>query len=424
VIHLSDHVGRNPEREIWIAPAFRSETRDVDVEAALATLAEPVAVLNFVKKVEQSSALKEIHTLTVKMLETSTAFLQSKHQAEDVQMVGDTGLKIAKALSQGKYALGKIDSHKQGLLYKAVSELSKTLNLILRFLDYAAKANAKNGSQRMIREIRLVMAPSVQEKGAPQQPGKSSRSELRGMGALIATGVTVKTPQEFFERNRKQGGGHEQGVRGVTEKITDGFYSLLAHSFNALEVAAKLFLPINEATERQTLVSRPESFRAQERFSVAKTALGLKALSVGDVFVIGRRFALEQGAIAAVRTVFGDMPVLVYTDQPEEVQFLEQMNLQLLEARRPPVLVAGDPDEAKKLLDGEAQKLRQAGVSSINFKAMVYEAEALPAALTRQLSDITVVTARMFKNFLNLAGARITALAQEIQGRFALARSA
>ncbi len=55
---------------------------------------------------------------------------------------------------------------------------------------------------------------------------------------------------------------------------------------------------------------------------------------------------------------------------------------------------------------------------------MVYETENLPESLVKQLSDITVVTARMFKNFLNLAGARITALAQEIQGRFALARSA
>jgi nucleoside-diphosphate kinase len=250
------------------------------------------------------------------------------------------------------------------------------------------------------------------------------RSELRGMGALIAAGVTVKTPEEFFERNHEQGGGYEQGVRSVTEKITDGVWSLWAHAVGAADALSAIFLPRSYAQTNLNITSQPGAFSENARFYAAKAALGVKTFSVGDVLVIGRKFALEQGAIAAVRTVFGDMPVLVYTEEAEDLDFLEQLNAQLDHAQRPKILVARNPEEAKEFLSEEVRRLSKTGIDTINFRAMVYETETLPESLVKQLSDVKVVTARMFKNFLNLAGARISALAQEIQGRFALARSA
>ncbi len=421
-IHASD----SPENVFYEgAIAFRSELRTLDVEALVATIAEPVSAIDLFKKIGQNSALRQIRALKEQIIKASSEFNQSKRQAEEVQEIGDLGLKIAKLLSQENYSPEKT----QGILQKAVSELSEALGLILRLLTYAATANTKSiqpsvsvEAQKMVKKIEAAMERPAREKKATETA--SPRSELRNVAALIATGVEVRTPEEFFRRNLEQGGGHEQGVRSVTEKVMDGIYSLLAHSFDAAKVISSAFFPEAYAQEMLTMASKPEMFLTKMRFAAAKAALGIKTFSAGDVLVIGRGFALEQGAIAAVRTVFGDIPVLIYTDQAEDVGFLEQLNVQLAQAHRPPVLVARNPDEARKLLDEEAARLRQAGVSSIHFKAMVYEAETLPEALRKQLSDVTVVTSRMFKHFLNLAGSRIAALAQEVQVKFAFARSA
>jgi hypothetical protein len=69
-------------------------------------------------------------------------------------------------------------------------------------------------------------------------------------------------------------------------------------------------------------------------------------------------------------------------------------------------------------------QIAQAGAKLAQLKAMVYGTESLPALLREQLSDVTVVTSKMFKNLLNLAGERISALVTEVQAQFALARSA
>jgi nucleoside-diphosphate kinase len=421
-IHASD----SPQNAIYEGTiAFRSELRTLDVEALVATIAEPVSAFDLFKKIGKNSALRQIRALKEQIIKASSEFNQSKRQLEEVGEIGDLGLKIAKLLSQENYSLEKT----QGILQKAVSELSETLGLIFRLLTYAATANTKSiqplvsaEAQKMVKKIEAAMEPAAREKKAAETA--FPRSELRNVAALIAAGTEVKTPEEFFERNFEQGGGHEQGFRSVTEKIMDGIYSLLTHTFNAAEIVSSALFPEVYTQEMLTVASKPEMFLTKTRFAAAKTALGVKTFNAGDVLVIGRGFALEQGAIAAVRTVFGDIPVLIYTDQAEDVGFLEQLNVQLAQAHRPPVLVARNPDEARKLLDEEAARLRQAGVSSIHFKAMVYEAETLPEALVKQLSDVTVVTSRMFKHFLNLAGSRIAALAQEVQVKFAFARSA
>ncbi|MFA5167692.1 MAG: hypothetical protein WC530_04090 [Candidatus Omnitrophota bacterium] len=272
--------------------------------------------------------------------------------------------------------------------------------------------------------------------GMPFLPQKETtlRSEIRASADRMISGfVEVKTSEEFFEFNHQKGGGAERGVRDVTVKImgrsevrsgASGICPLLAHLLNAPKMVFDAIYPQAYARDAFDMTTKPETFPNHAQFAAATVALGIKTLTAGDVLVLGRKFALDRGAIATVRTVFGDVPVLVYTSNEKDISFLKKLNVQLAQAQRPPILVVRSSEEAKKLLDREAGRLHKAGVSSVHFKAMVYETEFLPKALIRQLSDITVVNARMFKNFLALAGDHIHSLVQEIQQQFAFSRSA
>jgi hypothetical protein len=160
------------------------------------------------------------------------------------------------------------------------------------------------------------------------------------------------------------------------------------------------------------------------RFAAARRALGVKTAGISDAFILAPELALELGLIAAMRSLFGDIPIVVLVRNAADRGFLETLNIQLAKTHRPQILPADTLDEARKLLDTEAARLRSTGGLSLNLKALAFASEPLATALKEQLPDTMLVTSKMFKNFLNLAGERINTLIAEVRAQFAMARSA
>jgi len=126
----------------------------------------------------------------------------------------------------------------------------------------------------------------------------------------------------------------------------------------------------------------------------------------------------------AVLKVFGNIPVAVITRNDADDGFLRNLNIQLSQSHRPfTIVMARNLVEAKrKLLDRKGQ-----GAVPATFKGMFWATE--PLALERtllkgQLSDMVPVTPQMFRHFRILAGDRISEMVTEIQGQFAMSRSA
>jgi|GEM_PF-612491 len=254
---------------------------------------------------------------------------------------------------------------------------------------------------------------------------------VRGAKKAKKPALSMTTPDldvwdmdQFIQTNESLGGGRMKGFEGVTRKLTDGIYSLLATALDSTDLIDGFFSPSAHATEAMGLAATPDSMEDAVRLVAAQRVLGVKTLSAADAFILGPEFALDHGAIAVMRTVFGDMPVVVLVRNDKDRVFINNLNGQLSRANRPDILMADTLAQAKTLMDKEAAKLRGGKVSSFNMKAMVFSSEPLATLLREQIPDITFVTPKMFKNFLSLAGERINSLVQEVQAQFALARSA
>ena len=233
----------------------------------------------------------------------------------------------------------------------------------------------------------------------------------------VATLPEIKTVPQLLAKNKELGGsGDLQGFEGVTEKITDGIVSLVAHTFNASEIAVSLF-PVSLVQKAREAIDRT-------RFAAARRALGVKTAGISDAFILAPELALDLGLIAAMRSLFGDIPIVVLVRNAADRGFLETLNIQLAKTHRPQILTADTLDEERKLLDTEAASLRSTGGLSLNLKALAFASEPLATALKEQLPDTMLVTSKMFKNFLNLAGERINTLIAEVRAQFAMARSA
>lgn len=246
------------------------------------------------------------------------------------------------------------------------------------------------------------------------------RSEIRD-GEEYALRWTVEmplarplmTPTEFQRVNRARGGGSEQAVRGVSEKIMDGIYPLLANTLNAIE-------QLIPAASRLAVSQKVHA-------TAARRMLGITKVQDSDVFILDAAFALDKGGAAVMGKVLNGAPIAVLVREgvqgEQDIAFInEHIQPMLAAQKQAPVLIARTLEEAKAEL---ASKVRtQKTVPS--YKALVMAAGTMAAELTKQLGDDNVVrvTDQMYNRFLNQAGQLITSLAQTIQAQFALARSA
>ncbi len=244
-----------------------------------------------------------------------------------------------------------------------------------------------------------------------------SRSELR---------QRENWAEEFFRVNAENGGGSEQGVRSVTGKIMNGIIPLLAYAFKTKDAILAKLVPSTQSTQSVTISSQPQDLFGKIRLKLLKVALGVKTFQANDVLVLDPETAFKRGLIYIIRNVFGNIPVVVLTEDPADRGFLKKINDQLRQAKRPTILLAANLDEARKILDADQEAVPVRG--SRNLKAMIFAGANNPQAtfLAEQLKDnITTIDPKMFKNFLNLAGLGVSQMVERMQAEYlATARSA
>lgn len=250
----------------------------------------------------------------------------------------------------------------------------------------------------------------------PAVSAPAQRSEMRE-----AVTTLPLTKDALIEKNRSLGGGKALGFRKVTEKITDGIWSLTVHTFNAVKFAGSFFgLETAQAQEVFDIAAVPATADQQKRFADArKVLLGNKTLGASDVLILTPKFGVDLGAALLMRKVVGDAPIAVLVRNDGDRKFIDQINVKLSQAGRPVIYSATTVREAD-------QFLRKTVRGKMTVKPMVYSDEKNAQAdfLLQQYGDAVItVTPRMFKNFLNLAGVGeiVTKLRDEY---LALARSA
>jgi hypothetical protein len=226
----------------------------------------------------------------------------------------------------------------------------------------------------------------------------------------------------------------ETAVERVTRWFRAGILPLRVmlsvSSERALVFLARLGIPSAQAAEAAlaarnvvTLVSRPETL-SPERVSAARAVFGETLNKTSDMFILTAGIALDRGLIAAMRTIFGDAPMVVLTRNQADRDFLEKFNKQLSGAKRPEILVARGLGEAQGFVKQETKRLRTSGVISVKVKALVAAGDPLAMVLKEKIPDMMLVTDVMFGKFLNQAGVGISKLVSDIQAQFAIGKSA
>ncbi|MFH1209096.1 MAG: glycogen/starch synthase [Candidatus Omnitrophota bacterium] len=262
-----------------------------------------------------------------------------------------------------------------------------------------------------------VRAYALGEKHPP-----APRSEMRTVSAAATlTPIEMVTDMDpLIEKNVLLDGGGLQGFRGVTEKITDGIWSLTVNSLHAVKLAAAFFFPTALAQETFDVASVPATAHEQKRFVDArKVLLGGKILGTSDVLILAPEFGVDLGAALLMRKIVGDSPVAVLVRNDTDRKFLDQINSRLRQANQPLIFPAATPEEA-------AQFLGRSVRGTMNIKPMVSSGEkSVQAGLLLQQygNAVITVTPKMYQNFLNLTGVSevITRLRDEY---LATARSA
>jgi hypothetical protein len=171
------------------------------------------------------------------------------------------------------------------------------------------------------------------------------------------------------------------------------------------------------------LTDRPETFKASPKFSVAGGVIGVRTGKVSDALILTPRFAFDRGAIAVVRTVFGDTPAVVVVRNEKDKNFVNELNQKLAAVNRPAIFTAGSAEDAIRLIEEQVAR-RQPGTK---IKALVDASEIkepVAAALIERLSDTMIVTQGIFQSFLNYAGNEVTKLINLVQAQFAVSRAA
>ncbi|MDD5226873.1 MAG: hypothetical protein PHV97_06815 [Candidatus Omnitrophica bacterium] len=143
-----------------------------------------------------------------------------------------------------------------------------------------------------------------------------------------------------------------------------------------------------------------------------------------DAFILTAGSALDRGLIAAMRTIFGDVPVAVLARNQADRDFIVKFNGQLARTNRLNILMANSVEEAQRLMNQETKRLRALGVTSVKVKVLVTAGDPLAMVLKEKIPDMMLVTDVMLGNFLNHAGAGIARLVADIQAQFAIGKAA
>ena len=221
------------------------------------------------------------------------------------------------------------------------------------------------------------------------------------------------TINEVLKENREFGGSGEKGFRRVTREITDGFWSLVAHTFNAVEVTASFFgNPTDQASEKPDVMAPPRTLREKGRAAAARTALGIKTTTASDGYVLGEKLAFGDKALLAMNWLFGDAPVVILGDEAslnaDDRVLLGQVNAQLKAASRTQIRMAKTLEEARAFMNvslKEVAKHRNVGTLTLNLKAMANVSETSAMALKQQLGDnVILVTSKRVQIVLDFAG--------------------
>lgn len=257
------------------------------------------------------------------------------------------------------------------------------------------------------------------------------RGEMRQMTSIDAT-----LQDGFFQKNQELGGGTRKGFERVTTELTDGVWSLVAHTVHAVDLVASIF-DRTAARDAQGLdgsvLAEPKTLAEKARLATARRALGIPVtISAGDAFIIRPGLAFKDGALFVKKMVFGDAPVVIYDPKGEataqELKSLQQINARLTQAQLPLIQIVKDLGQAKELLKTEVEKgarQRSAGaVSSLHLKVMANVLDPLALLLKQQYKDNAVLmTSQRFKAFLELAG--VATLVSRMQNEYlATSRSA
>jgi hypothetical protein len=236
--------------------------------------------------------------------------------------------------------------------------------------------------------------------------------------------------------NEALGGGKARGFRGVTERITDGIWSLTAHTFNAAELVALFFGGMSAQKSldmRGSALEEPQTSLEKIRLAAARKALGIpETISAGDAFIIRPDLAFKDGALIVKKIVFGEAPVTIYDPQgsitEKENGLLQQINIQLAQASLSMIRVVKDLDEATRLLNADleenAKRYGAGAMPPLRLKAMANVLDPLALMLKQEYKDDAIlVTSKRFKIFLEITG--VAALVERMQSEYlATARSA
>ncbi|MDD3294449.1 MAG: hypothetical protein PHG20_07160 [Geobacteraceae bacterium] len=175
-------------------------------------------------------------------------------------------------------------------------------------------------------------------------------------------------------------------------------------------------------TKALSIADRPESFKNFPLFGLARgILLATETGKIADGLILSRKFAFDRrGAIAAARTVLGDVPlaVIVPINSGKEIAFIKDLNAKLAKANRPEIFLAHTAEAALRYLRSR-RATRLKALFDVSEKN-----DPLAVALRNQLPEIAFVNDEMFRSFIGYAGAEVERLVAEIQARFAFARAA
>lgn len=250
------------------------------------------------------------------------------------------------------------------------------------------------------------------------EPGESPRQEVRSELRLAAPEPSglVSQPVEmtldaFLKANLLRNGGSEKSIRRVMMEVMDGVAPLLAHALNAVKDVVRMLLS-TERTQQQL------NFAEKQHFVASLKMLGIKTVQAGDAFIVGHEL-MQQGFLAAVRSVLGDNPVAVIVRHEEDVGVVEQLNAQLPEDQK--ILITRDSTseiaEATRLLKSRV------GGGRVNLQVLLYGGETLVTGIPDDV--VRRITRQMFLNFLAAAGQSISDRVNQMADQFrAVSRAA
>jgi hypothetical protein len=274
------------------------------------------------------------------------------------------------------------------------------------------------GEQKPSEPRSEVRASDSKEKPKPK------RSEIREISLKRLPESQRLTVLQFAERNQKLGGAGWEGIRRVVQEFTPEIISLAAYETDAFSVLLSLFLPKAQAEVMDPtgpLAAYP--LRIQQRFQRAeKEVLGLNS-DRGYAYVLGPEFALEDGGLAFIRTVFGDSPAVVVIRNDKDRAFVENFNRRLVEAKRPVILIAEDIGDARQKLREFVTHRGGVRAAAFTYQGIVNTTEPLAEALKETLRDqVVLVTPQIFERFAEVAG--LESLVEELRAQFQISKSA